>query len=213
MKLEDLKTEAQHLGNQYLAKLDPQHPYQIPPYPRPEFHLTRVKHDTDRDGLRGIWRDNGFKDPHEFRVVWWSLVVGPDEINSAEEELLRSTFPDRTEEQAQMQRGFLEKFATSPAFMEASRLGSFRFTFPLKEVLKIYRDQVWPRTLLTTCCHGKSENQYKMTVGDVLLLFMVLTNGPAKRKKELRKDQWIHHFNSACECQIVPIVYIKLVHN
>ncbi|KAF1378092.1 hypothetical protein PFLUV_G00186060 [Perca fluviatilis] len=45
------------------------------------------------------------------------------------------------EEQLQMQQGFLEKFTTSPAFLKTSRLGSYRFTFPLEELLEAYSKQ------------------------------------------------------------------------
>ncbi len=138
LKLNDLKEEAlrKRLVNNYIYKGN------IPASPRPEFHVSHLKHDTDGDGLCGIRRDNGFKDPGEGFLLWWSLVVGPEEITSAEKRLLEKTYPDRTEEQAQMQQSFLEKFATSPAFIETSRLGSYRFTFPLQEVLKAYSDQV-----------------------------------------------------------------------
>ncbi|XP_051250781.1 uncharacterized protein LOC127360403 isoform X2 [Dicentrarchus labrax] len=134
LKLKDLK-EQDGLNNRYLFK------DHIPAYPRPEFHVSHLKHDTDRVGLRGIRRDGGFRNPADGSLLWWSLVVGSDEIRSAERRLLETTYPDRTEEQAQKQQSFLEKFATSPVFMESSRLGSYRFTFPLEEVLKAYRDQ------------------------------------------------------------------------
>ena len=78
----------------------------------------------------------------EFRLLWWSLSVGPDEIKSAERRLLEKTYPDQKEEQLQMQQGFLEKFTTSPAFLKTSRLGSYRFTFPLEELLEAYSKQV-----------------------------------------------------------------------
>ncbi|KAL7389829.1 hypothetical protein ABVT39_010517 [Epinephelus coioides] len=132
LKLNDLKEKAH---NQYLSKED------ILEYPRPEFHVSHLKHDTDRVGLRGIWTDNGFKNPYEGSLVWWSLAVTPDDMESAERRLLEETYPDRTEEQTQMQQSFLEKFATSPAFKKTSRLGSFRFTFPLKEMLDAYSQQ------------------------------------------------------------------------
>ena len=136
LKLTDLKEEAKDLRNQYLLKEN------ISLYPRPEFHVTHLKHDTDRDGLCGIWRDNGFKSPHKDSLVWWSLAVTPDDITSAERRLLEATYPDRTQEQVQMQQSFLGKFATSPSFSECSRLGSYRFTFPLEELLEAYSQQV-----------------------------------------------------------------------
>ncbi|XP_008276324.1 uncharacterized protein LOC103354658 isoform X2 [Stegastes partitus] len=142
LNLDDLKQEAQHLGNQYLSREN------IPEYPHPEFHVAHLKHDTDRQGLRGIRIDQGFKvprdssrDPHRGILLWWSLAVSPDEVKAAETRLLQQKFSDLTEDQAAMHPSFLYKFTTSPAFSEKSRLGSYRFTFPLEEVLEAYRLQ------------------------------------------------------------------------
>lgn len=55
LKLNDLKEKARGLTNQYLFKEN------IPESPRPEFHVSHLKHDTEGDGLRGIWRNKGFK--------------------------------------------------------------------------------------------------------------------------------------------------------
>ncbi|XP_010738212.3 uncharacterized protein LOC104926125 isoform X2 [Larimichthys crocea] len=138
LKLRDLKIEAfqKRVPHGYLYKEN------IPRYPQPEFHVSHLKHDTNQDGLRGIRKDNGFKSPANDSLLWWSLVVGPDKITSAERRLLEATYPDRTEEQAQMQQSFLEKFSTSPVFQKSSSLGSYRFTFPLEEVLQAFSDQV-----------------------------------------------------------------------
>ncbi|XP_008276310.1 uncharacterized protein LOC103354644 [Stegastes partitus] len=142
LNLDDLKQEAQHLGNQYLSKEN------IPEYPHPEFHVAHLKHDTDQWGLRGIRRDEGFRfphnssrDPHRGILLWWSLAVSPDEVKAAETRLLQQKFSNLTEDQAAMHPNFLYKFTTSPAFSEKSRLGSYRFTFPLEEVLEAYRLQ------------------------------------------------------------------------
>ncbi|KAM3602214.1 uncharacterized protein V6R79_026406 [Siganus canaliculatus] len=144
LKLNDLKV-SWRFSNQYLSKEN------IPDYPRPEFHVSSLKHDTDRGGLRGIKRDSGFKNPYvyggykipldENSLMWWSLAVGPEEIAAAETRLLKTTYPDRTEEEVKMQQSFLEKFATSPAFLQTSRFGSYRFTFPVEELLTAYSDQ------------------------------------------------------------------------
>ncbi|KAK2827978.1 hypothetical protein Q5P01_019012 [Channa striata] len=139
LKLDELKEEARGIGlpNQYLFKEN------IPNYPRPEFHVSHLKHDTDGVGLRGIRRDGGFKNlgKESLKLLWWSLSVGPEDVTAAETRLLEKTFPERTEEQVQEQRSFLGTFATSPAFKETSRLGSYRFTFPLEEVLQAYSQQ------------------------------------------------------------------------
>lgn len=145
LKLTDLKQEAKdsYLYKKYLRKED------IPAYPQPEFHVSHLKHDTNLPGLTGIKTDGGFKyaekmfmDLHGLPLVWWSLAVEPEDIQSAETRLLEKFYPNRTREQAVKQQSFLYEFATSPAFSNASRYGSYRFTFHLKEVLTAYSQQV-----------------------------------------------------------------------
>lgn len=143
LKLKELKPKARFLKKQrkrYLFKDN------VPSYPRPELHVSRLKHDTDRGSLCWIWKDGGFKDPRggseDPPLVWWSLAVGPEEVRSAETRLLKKTIP--TEEQ-----NFLWRFATSPAFSEKSRYGSYRFTFTLEEVLTAYGEQVPTPSVLT----------------------------------------------------------------
>ncbi|KAG7231452.1 hypothetical protein INR49_011913, partial [Caranx melampygus] len=95
--------------------------------------------------VKGIKEDGGFKDPGKHQgtdyLLWWSLAVKPEDITSAERRLLKKTYPDRTEAQGQDQRSFLGKFASSPAFLKTSMFGPYRFTFPVKDVLKAYREQ------------------------------------------------------------------------
>ncbi|KAM4547535.1 uncharacterized protein V3H82_021126 [Fundulus diaphanus] len=163
LKLNDLKLEAEafRLGSKYLWKenipkeaRDHKSIVYIPEYPKPEFQVSHLKHDTTGLGLEGIRKDGGFKAPskdlkdskdskeskNEESFIWWSLAVGPEEMKDAELRLLEKTFPG-TEVEAAEQQSFLWRFATSPAFLETSRLGSYRFTFPLEEVLTAYRDQ------------------------------------------------------------------------
>ncbi|XP_041656549.1 uncharacterized protein LOC121518360 [Cheilinus undulatus] len=135
LKLNDLRIEARARGNNYLFKEN------IPDYPRPEFHVCRLRHDTDIDGLEGIRGDGGFTNPWLKGLLWWSLDVGPEEIVSAERRLLETTYPDRTEEQIQKQQSLLSKFASSPVFQSSSRLGPFRFTLTVEEIMRAYKEQ------------------------------------------------------------------------
>ncbi|KAG8008375.1 hypothetical protein GBF38_019516 [Nibea albiflora] len=171
LKLNDLKEEASRarLQNKYLEKEN------IPTYPRAEFHVSHLNHDTNGSGCSGIRKDNGFKNPLKDSLLWWSLDVGPDEITSAERRLLETTYPDRTEEQAQMQQSFLEKFATSPAFQKSSRLGSYRFTFPLEDVLRAYSDQF---------CSGAQPvmRVFKTTLHKKEVVYTVLVHSPADQE-------------------------------
>lgn len=157
MRLNDLRSTAERRGlkNQYLYKED------VPEYPRPELCVSHLKHDTERRGLCGIRKDRGFKDPRggssdprHLSLVWWSLALGPEDMQAAETRLLEETYPGRMEEQAAEQESFLWKFASSPAFKRRSRLGSYRFRFPLEEVLTAYSEQVMLR--LNDCLHSQS---------------------------------------------------------
>ncbi|XP_030294314.1 uncharacterized protein LOC115594393 [Sparus aurata] len=185
LKLTDLKEEAKDLENQYLLKEN------IPLYPRPELHVTHLKHDTKQYGLRGIRWKNGFKSPHKGSLVWWSLAVTPDDITSAERRLLETTYPDRTQEQVQMQQSFLKKFATSPSFSELSRLGSYRFTFPLEEVLEAYSQQ---------CCSGYQPvmRVYKTVLYQKEVMYVILVHSPANQEQFSDRPLLTDDPNSVC---------------
>lgn len=187
LKLDDLIEKAwrKGLSSKYLYKEN------IPASPRPEFHVSHLKHDTNRDGLRGIKTDEGFRNPFRGSLLWWSLAVGPDEITSAERRLLETTFPDRTEEQVQMQQSFLEKFTTSPAFEQTSRLGSYRLTFPLEEVLKAYREQF---------CSGAQPvmRVYETVLYKKEVMYVVLVHSPANQERFSKYPLLTDDPNSVC---------------
>ncbi|KAK9531162.1 hypothetical protein VZT92_010604 [Zoarces viviparus] len=182
LKLEDLKRTG--VSNGYLGN-------EIPEYPHPEFHVCRLKHDTDKKGLYGIRRDKGFKNLDKDGLLWWGLDVGSEEITSAETKLLETTYPDRTEEQAQKQQSFLGKFATSPAFKRTSRLGSYRFTFPLEEVLKAYSEKFCsgePPVMRVFVTH-----LYKKEV-----MYAVLVHSPDKQEEFSRYPLLANDPNAVC---------------
>ncbi|XP_029957328.1 uncharacterized protein LOC115395812 [Salarias fasciatus] len=124
--------KAKGIGNSYLCKEN------IPRYPHPEFRVCDLKHETDPRGLKGIYRDSGFRGSRDEGLVWFNLAVGPKKIRAAEKRLLKKTFSMLAP------NNFLWKFATSPAFSETSMYGSFRFTLPLQEVLDAYSQQFCP---------------------------------------------------------------------
>ncbi|XP_038564051.1 uncharacterized protein LOC119895192 [Micropterus salmoides] len=187
LKLIDLieKARRKGLSSKYLYKEN------IPASPQPEFHVSHLKHDTNQTGLRGIKTDEGFRNPGRGSLLWWSLAVGPDEIASAERRLLETTFPDRTEEQVQMQQSFLEKFTTSPAFEQTSRLGSYRFTFPLEEVLKAYRQQF---------CSGAQPvmRVYETVLYKQEVMYVVLIHSPANQERFSKYPLLTDDPNSVC---------------
>ncbi|XP_026184315.1 uncharacterized protein LOC113143069 [Mastacembelus armatus] len=187
LKINDLRQRAQHLRNQYLEKTNI-----IPTYPRPEIHVSHLKHDTDQAGLRGIQEEGGFKDPdNSQKLLWWSLAVGPDDITSAEQRLLEETYPDQTQEQAQGQQSFLWNFATSPAFKETSRLGSYRFTFPLEELLEAYRQQ---------CCSGAQPvmRVFKTILYKQEVMYVVLVHSPVNQELSSEYPELTDDPNAVC---------------
>ncbi|XP_026213322.1 uncharacterized protein LOC113160323 isoform X2 [Anabas testudineus] len=194
LKLDDLKEEAQDLENQYLFREN------IPSYPRPEFHVSHLKHDTNQVGLKGIRRDGGFRarDPlraqdsrRQTPLLWWSLSVRPDDVTAAETGLLEKTFPDRSQEQVQRQQSFLGRFATSPAFMKSSRLGSYRFTFPLEEVLEAYSEQF---------CSGAQPvlRVYETVLYKQEVMYSVLVHSPANQELFLKYPLLTDDPNAVC---------------
>ncbi|KAI9522784.1 hypothetical protein NQZ68_033120 [Dissostichus eleginoides] len=173
VKKEHLKLDGlrKALNNKYLEKYD-----EIPEYPRPEIRVSHLKHDTDRQGLNGIKYSRGFKDPFGKGLVWWGLVVGGDELRSAEQRLLCKTYPDRTEQQVQDQQSFLGEFASSPAFKKSSRFGSYRFTFPLQELLEAYKLQF---------CGGQQPvmRVYQTHLYRQEVMYAVLVHSPANQEQ------------------------------
>ncbi|MEQ2316453.1 hypothetical protein AMECASPLE_032673, partial [Ameca splendens] len=172
LKLSDLKTEAENAGlrNKYLNKTN------IPEYPKPEFHTSLLKHETTGSALGGIRKDGGFRNPYGGPLIWWSLAVGPEELKDAEVRLLEKTFPDRMEVEDAEQQSFLWRFATSPAFLETSRLGTYRFTFPLQEVLTAYKDQF---------CLGAQPimRMYRTVLYSQEVMHVVLVHSPTSEKE------------------------------
>lgn len=147
LNLSDLRNNATGLEHGYLFRDD------IPRYPQPSFSATRLRHDTDSEGLKGIKKDKGFKNPFDAPLLWWSLDIGDDEITRAAEKKMKT---NPSAERVKMKPSDLKEFATSPAFQESSRLGAFRFTFPLEKVLQEYSQQVllWNRTFIGNPIHN-----------------------------------------------------------
>ncbi|RVE63342.1 hypothetical protein OJAV_G00135390 [Oryzias javanicus] len=168
LKLPELKEAAREINlvNNYIYRDD------IPEYPRPQFQVSFLKHDTTAEGLKGIRQDRGFRDlcggfrdPHERSLVWWSLSVRDEDMEAAEKKLMEEEYSGMN---GQIN---LARFATSPAFSPKSRLGHFRFTFPLEEVLKAYSQQF--------CSGGQPVMQvYKTVLYKQEIMYAVLVHSP-----------------------------------
>lgn len=79
--------------------------------------MSNVCHATERTGLHGIMKDEGFKGDFKDKYLWWSLSL------------------------QNVKKPFLKKFGTSPAFQTESRYGNFCFNFTLTELLNAYSKQ------------------------------------------------------------------------
>ncbi|KAI4903729.1 hypothetical protein NFI96_021720 [Prochilodus magdalenae] len=73
--------------------------------------------------------------PPDAEFAWWTLAITKEEIESAEKLYLQN-------KNIEMKDSFLMEFTTSPAFQrDTSRYGDYRFTFPLTELMELYKEQ------------------------------------------------------------------------
>lgn len=186
LTLPELRAKPENRHHRYLFT-------NVPAYPRPELHVSHLSHRTSLEGLRGVRRDSGFRDPgyrrERFRVVWFSLTVSRAELREAEGRSVIVVYPDGTEEsitltqqslqdqqdgaarRADQEEFFLKSFASSSAFQPTSRLGSFCFTFSLQDVLNKYSQQF---------CEGQRPvmRVWKTTFYSVKVEYVVLVHSP-----------------------------------
>ncbi|KAF5896629.1 ABC transporter G family member 23-like isoform X2, partial [Clarias magur] len=118
---------------------------EIPPYPCPvEFSVPDVAHVTGEAAFKAILELEQFR-PGAGEFSWWGLKINKEDIRAAERHFMENDtahFPNSEQEQElSMQEQFLDKFTTSPAFEDKSRYGNYRFTFPLSELMKWYKEQ------------------------------------------------------------------------
>ncbi|XP_060735270.1 uncharacterized protein LOC132852209 [Tachysurus vachellii] len=120
----------------YLKKLK-----EIPPYPTPVvFWVSDVAHVSTETGFRGILKSEQFRPPNS-EFSWWDLKIKEEEIRAAETGYMETNFLKQALELTE-QKPFLEKFTTSPIFqLEKSCYGNYRFTFPLTDLMKWYKEQ------------------------------------------------------------------------
>lgn len=102
--------------------------------------MSHLRHNTNLQGYRGICDSEGFKKPSQSDsptrdLVWWSPDISRHDITMAEDQYLnRQEFSNEV-------KPFLHKFTSSPAFLASSRMGNFRFSMSINELLKSYKQQ------------------------------------------------------------------------
>lgn len=131
LKLEELK--CMRIRNDYLYRTIPDHPEDV------EFRVSYLRHNTNLRGFLGIWDSEGFKKPTRSHspkhdLVWWSPDISRGDITKAERRYLDDQHTDT-------EKAFLHKFTTSPAFLSSSRMGNFRFSMSIHELLRSYKQQ------------------------------------------------------------------------
>ncbi|XP_075894225.1 uncharacterized protein LOC142896438 [Nelusetta ayraudi] len=96
-----------------------------------------------------------------------------------------------TDELVQVRADDLKKFATSPAFLESSRLGAYRFTFPLEKVLQAYSKQF---------CDGEEPimGAYRTYLYKQEVMYVVLVHRPCDKELFLDHDQLTDTPNPVC---------------
>lgn len=133
LKLEELRVMG--FSNEYLHKF----PY-IPKYPENvQFQVSHLRHDTNVNGLFGIMDKCGFIKQGVLgrpNLVWWSLDISKNDITTAEHQYLQEQRVFLPPE-----KKFLHHFTSSPAFLSSSRLGNFRFSMSIDELLQFYKNQ------------------------------------------------------------------------
>ncbi|XP_026866605.2 uncharacterized protein si:ch211-197h24.8 [Electrophorus electricus] len=179
--------------NNYLSTYPPRFPCPT------EFHVSELRHDTNFSGLQAILSDPGFKDPGTGTnasqgLVWWSLAITGNGIADAERRFLLQKGVDNG------CKPFLYKFTSSPAFRKASRLGNFRFTFPITELLESYADQF---------CQGRAPQMriYETVVYKQEVMYAVVVHAPDVQK-EFKKYPLLEDCSTApCSFQDGKIVW------
>ncbi|XP_043117983.1 uncharacterized protein si:ch211-197h24.8 [Puntigrus tetrazona] len=165
LKLDQLKS--MRIQNDYLYRT-------IPDYPRDvEFQVSYLRHNTNLQGFLGIWDSEGFKKPNRSHspkhdLVWWSPDISSDDINQAESRYL-------DDQQTDAEKPFLHKFTTSPAFLSSSRMGNFRFSMSIHELLRRYKEHF---------CAGQDPNIriFETVVYKQEVMYSVVVHAPHARK-------------------------------
>lgn len=146
----------------------------VPNYPYPvEFRVSSLRHDTCLSSFQAILNDGGFKKPDVGitptpSLVWWSLDVSEEDIADAER---RYTGND-----GNYYKPFLHKFTSSPAFRKSSRMGNFRFTFSVRDLLDSYSAQF---------CSGQAPQMrvYETVVYKQEVMYAIVVHGPDAQRE------------------------------
>ncbi|KAL0171954.1 hypothetical protein M9458_032265, partial [Cirrhinus mrigala] len=133
MHLQLKQLKSMQIQNSYLYKIIPEYPKEV------DFQVAKLRHNTNLQGFLGIWGSEGFTKPTRSKsakhdLVWWSPDISKDDITSAEQRYLDT-------QQCDAEKPFLHKFTTSPAFLSSSRMGNFRFSMSIPDLMYSFQEQ------------------------------------------------------------------------
>ncbi|GCC31002.1 hypothetical protein chiPu_0009456 [Chiloscyllium punctatum] len=124
---------------------------------RSSFFITNVTHVTNSDGAKGILADQCMKKANpknigenlNVRFSWWHVEVNQREKEEQKEKYKEDTerwLTERTGQQPQYVRNLrdalLEQYISSPAFLEVSNYGNFKFTYNINDLIDEYKKSV-----------------------------------------------------------------------
>ncbi|XP_026998805.2 uncharacterized protein LOC113640510 isoform X2 [Tachysurus fulvidraco] len=164
---------------------------EIPPYPTPVvFGVSDVAHVTAETGYKGIMESEQFRPPN-IEFLWWDLKIKEEEIRAAETGYMKTNFLKQALELTE-QKPFLEKFTTSPIFqLEKSCYGNYRFTFPLTDLMKWYKEQN---------CGGEEPvlrmyetNTYKKEIEYTVLIHSPEDNERFREYPLIEASEWVRY--------------------
>ncbi|XP_078079156.1 uncharacterized protein LOC144500316 [Mustelus asterias] len=125
---------------------------------RAKFPITNLIHVTDSKGVRGILADQSLKKANmkqvgenlKLQFSWWSVQVNQEEMEKelkirrqAVTKQLRQTMEGvSAQDVGSLRDSLLEQFISSPAFLEVSNYGNFKFTYKIDDLIGEYKKSV-----------------------------------------------------------------------
>eukprot|EP00061_Rhincodon_typus_P007280 g28829.t1 len=129
---------------------------------RSSFFITNVTHVTDSAGVKGILADQCMKKANEkkigenlsVRFSWWHVEANQRGKEKQKEKYKEDTEKWLTEKTGKQPRdvgdlldALLKQYISSPAFLEVSNYGNFKFTYNINDLIDEYKKSV---------CQGKN---------------------------------------------------------
>ncbi|XP_067909497.1 uncharacterized protein [Heterodontus francisci] len=125
---------------------------------RTAFSITNLVHATDSNGVQGILADQCLKKANikqigeDLKVLfsWWSVQVNQEEIEMKRKDrrdtvgkrLRQTTKEDSDQDLESLLDSLVGQYISSPAFLEKSNYGNFKFTYNVNDLIDEYKKSV-----------------------------------------------------------------------